>query len=550
MSDQTEQHGESVEFDLLVEQFLAGQISEADAARLQAMLAERPERGDNLLGQLRVDAMLREVASGDAEGVSAADRVLRMPSPVRSRTSRRTWWLGWGLAAAACAALAIILLRRPSAALPTNDPTRVAVQTQPAEATSAAVAVITGAADVTWADPAETHDIGAPLEPGKLRLKSGLVQIEFFSGARVVLEGPAELRLISSMEAYCPSGRLTAEVPTPARGFKIGTPRGDVVDLGTSFGLNVSETQAAVHVFKGQIELHHSAAATNTPRGVTEGHGIELQSNGRVRDITADAAGFADGAAIERRSQATRQARFAAWQAAAAKITADPSLLIRFDFADAGDLSAEHVVLNSATAGAVGRKAVVVGSGRAEGRWPGKPALEFRGVSDRVRLELPGEMPAISLAAWVWVNGLDRQYNSIFMADAFNAGAIHWQILNDGRVRLGVGSNGDYDSPVVFTPERYGRWVHLAVVYDRAGGKAIHYVNGRPVSSQALRFDIKPKIGGAELGNWNPAPRKDRTAVRHFSGRLDEFELFSRPLSDPEILDLFKAGESQPESGS
>src|SRR5262249_44377513 len=49
-------------------------------------------------------------------------------------------------------------------------------------------------------------------------------------------------------------GRLTARVPEAARGFEILSPQGKVSDLGTEFGLSVSESGATnVHVFEGKV---------------------------------------------------------------------------------------------------------------------------------------------------------------------------------------------------------------------------------------------------------------------------------------------------------
>src|SRR5205085_337770 len=133
---------------------------------------------------------------------------------------------------------------------------------------------------------------------------------------------------------------------------------------------------------------------------------------------------------------------------------------------------------------------------------------------DRVRLEVPGEMSSLTFAAWVCVNGLDRRFNSLFMSDAFRAGATHWQVLNDGRVRLGIAGEGksghvDYDSPVVFTPERLGRWIHLAVVFDANLRQVIHYVDGRAVSREAVRSRTPLQVGPAEVGNWSSGSRAD-----------------------------------------
>ena len=83
----------------------------------------------------------------------------------------------------------------------------------PRETTSAAVAMLARVVDARWKPGAKSLQVGSALEPGWLRLESGLAQVDFYSGARVVIEGPAELQLLSPNEASCPSGRLLAEVP-------------------------------------------------------------------------------------------------------------------------------------------------------------------------------------------------------------------------------------------------------------------------------------------------------------------------------------------------
>ena len=133
------------------------------------------------------------------------------------------------------------------------------------------------------------------------------------------------------------------------------------------------------------------------------------------------------------------------------------------------------------------------------------------------------------------------------MADAFDAGAVHWQVLSDGRVRLGVAGPGrtphaDYDSPPVFTPERFGQWVHLALVYDTKTRRVTHYQDGRPLNRRPLKFDVGLRLDPAELGNWNPGTRSDATPIRHFSGRMDELAVYSRALTDAEIERLHADG--------
>ena len=57
------------------------------------------------------------------------------------------------------------------------------------------IARLTHGTAVEW-ELGATREIGGGLSVGALRLKSGSVEIEFTSGARGILEGPAELRLM------------------------------------------------------------------------------------------------------------------------------------------------------------------------------------------------------------------------------------------------------------------------------------------------------------------------------------------------------------------
>jgi hypothetical protein len=401
------------------------------------------------------------------------------------------------------------------------------------EPTTTAIAILTRAVGVKWAEPAGGVRVGASLAPGWLRLEAGLAEVELFSGARVILEGPVELRLVSTAEAFCRAGKLSAEVSPQAQGFRIGTPQRDLVDRGTAFGLAVTRDGAEVHVFQGKLELHRPGAEH---QDLSTGEAVAVTAGAPDRKLPARPAGFVTRADLDRRQEEALQRRRDRWQTAGREWSADPALLARFDFEGSDRWSLRNVATNGSAVG----DGAVVGGAWAEGRWPGKRALELSGVGDRVRLSIPGEHRSLTLLAWVRVHGLDRKFNSLLMADAFDPGAVHWQVLSDGKVRLGISGPGNprlanYDSPRVFTPDRLGQWVHLAVVYDADLRQVTHFMDGRRVSREALKFDIPLRFGRAELGNWNPATRADAVPIRHFSGRIDELALFARPQSDEEV---------------
>src|SRR5207245_5457643 len=82
-----------------------------------------------------------------------------------------------------------------------------------AEPTDNTVAVLIRAPGAVWDKSDLPTRTGSPLAPGWLRLKSGYAHLEFYGGATVILEGPADFQLISRNEAYCARGKLRALVP-------------------------------------------------------------------------------------------------------------------------------------------------------------------------------------------------------------------------------------------------------------------------------------------------------------------------------------------------
>lgn len=415
------------------------------------------------------------------------------------------------------------------------------------DATHRAVAMLNRAVNARWHPDDRIPRLGAPLEPGRLRLRSGLAQIVFYNGARVVIEGPAELQLVSSSEAVCPAGKLTAEVPPQARGFRVTSPQMEVTDLGTSFGLNVGAERAELHVFAGAVEFRLADETTN--QNLPEGHGTVVEGRADPRLIAADATEFATLFDLQARSVAADALRYDQWRAANRRWNRDESLRVHLDFEQGGP--GVWRLPNSGAWSDRVRDAAVVGCQWLEGRWATKPALEFRGVSDRVRLNVPGTSDAVTFAAWVRVQGLDRQINSLFMSDGFAPGTLHWLIRHDGVLGLTViGSKGGHQilvSPPVLTVEQFGLWTHVAVVLDGRARRATHYVNGQPVSGHDVRHGPPYQFGAAEIGNWNPVgfPGNDPFLIRNFSGVMDEFHLFSRALSDAEVQALYADGKPQ-----
>jgi len=534
----------SEEFDHAVAAVCHGLATEADMAALNVLLRTNPSARDEYLWRVELHTRLAshpdlfcQAASASTScelpGISMGEQGKILPlSARRADKSRNRMRV---LALAAC----LMLIAGVASTLWF---TRSAARNG---ATSSAVAMLARAVDARWAEGSAPMGIGRALEPGWLRLEAGLAQVVFYSGARVVMEGPTDLQLVSPTEAICTSGKLLAEVPQPARGFHLKTAQIDVVDHGTAFGIDAKSGQTTVHVFKGEVEFF---ARTVAKQSLGEGNAVVVQGGDPPHLMAASRDAFASMSELQMRSLASEAFRYEQWQFASARINQDPSLVVHLDFENSGD--SDWTLRNTAQRNQSVSEATIVGCQRAEGRWREKQALEFQSVNDRVRLAVPGEFQELTLSAWVCVKGLDRQFNSLFMSDGFDPGTIHWLIRNDGVLGLTVfgASFGKFQilaSPPVITLDRLGMWIHLAVALDGRNQRVIHYLNGSPVSDERLRLGPPFRIGSAELGNWN-APEGGRTApalIRNLSGSLDEFELFNRALSEAEIRELYEKGK-------
>ena len=533
----------STEFDDAVAAVCHGQASDGQMRALNQLLRGDPVARDEYLLRVELHTRLASEpdlfasATGDAAETSfpsvagkGGENILALPTSSHNWIQKVTWTAGVAACFAVLAALGFAFWPK---------------RTDSNGTTSTAVAVLSHALKARWKTPGDGRAVGSALEPGWLRLESGLLQVTFYSGARLVIEGPAQVQLVSAGEAFCQAGRVLAEVPPQARGFRVGTPQMTVVDLGTEFGLDVKRGSAEVHVFGGEVEFQSSAAAK---RSLKKSEAAVVDDAGATRLVSANPAAFASLFELQRKCLAALAARYEDWRTAGARRNQDPSLLARFDFEDIA--TSGWTLHNVAAGGSSVPDATIVGCQGTEGRWPGKRGLEFRNVSDRVRFSVPGEFRGLTLSAWVCVKGLDRQFNSLFMSDGFEPGTIHWLIRNDGVLGLTVfgpdsGNLQIVASPPVLPLDKLGMWLHLVAVVDGKTRQVVQYVNGTPVARQALKLGPPYRLGAAELGNWNAnsGPNPGPALIRNLSGAVDEFELFSRALSDAEIRELYAKGK-------
>ena len=116
--------------------------------------------------------------------------------------------------------------------------------------------------DCHWNGKFSAPVVGQELPAGQsLSLASGVAEIEFDIGAKVILQSPASFQLLAANAARLEMGKATVEIKNErARGFKIVTPETTFIDQGTEFGVEVTPGGSSkVHVFRGLVDVDHKA---------------------------------------------------------------------------------------------------------------------------------------------------------------------------------------------------------------------------------------------------------------------------------------------------
>lgn len=408
----------------------------------------------------------------------------------------------------------------PGAVARSNSP--AAASSPAASAPAVHAARLTGGHQTVWSDPNAAPFAGAHLAEGRpLSLRSGLAEITFESGARVILQGPAEFRIDSPLSASLERGRLFAHAPASARSFAIATPTLIVHDLGTEFAVEVDRAQNVdVCVFEGAVELRPHRPAAWPVQQLHTGDARRLSARGAWTASPHRAARYA------RSLPAGRKGLLLHW---------------KFDAVQAGDPPATH------DASGWGRSGVLrdaVQSTPVAGRRGG--GLQFDGALGRVELlksfddEFERAFEACTLALWVQPTNVDEL--RWIAGKMGRPGERGWQLAQaaDGRIEW-VGFDGadgktqrlSSDAPAL-APEKFA---HVAVVFQ--GGAFLRlYVDGRLAAEQASpRHVVLERINSANAALLQIGNRGDNSRSS-FHGAIDDVRFYDRALTVEEIAAL------------
>jgi hypothetical protein len=559
-----------LDLDRLIASWLDGRISQSDSDLLQQHLRESAEARETFRKHTKLDAALREVASGDRLAQSAQSQSIQVQNAADDPLSWNR--LPYGLSSwiqMACAAALLITVGGIAYGLGKRNIPQQTVQVpggqdqadSGTEQTIAGYATLRRVAGIQWSDASTAYREGDVLPAGVFEFGKGVAEIDFFCGATLVVEGPAKMILESDWSVRCLSGRLRANVPPAARGFVVKAADSEIIDLGTEFALEVGPENVTVEVVDGEVKLR---GGLHDGDHLVTGQSQSLKGTDGGHDTFKGLSTIGD---VQRLDDTGKRQRFEMWKASSQQLRLDDRLIAYYPIAES---QTERLVLNAAASGRELDGSIVGLVNRVEGRFgSGTTGLEFDRPGARVRTLIEGEYQAFTFACWARIDSLEHRYNALFMGDGYQTGEPHWQIHQDGRLMFsvmvddtqevrrfnetdqrvvqGAGLHHVYYSQPFWDVSKSGQWFHIAAVYDPVGRRVVQYVNGIEISSEEItdQFHIDTlRIGPAEIGNWGqPFRETPWFAVRNLNGAIDELAIFNAALSSREIQILYEQGK-------
>ncbi|QDU56222.1 LamG-like jellyroll fold domain-containing protein [Aeoliella mucimassa] len=259
----------------LLEKYLNGELSADERAQLEEKLLADEGELQEFAELLLVSSDLKDRDFTFTRREAEPPVVAPVTLPKRDSRSRAPW-MGWLLAASIAVVSTIGVLRwlQPDFSNVAGIPGGMVGSKEPAHAAvvPTLVSAYVGRTDqCEWqADPLVNGDL---LHQGDVvALNQGVAELIFDDGARVIAQGPCTLEISDSNSFSLSLGNVSVEA---TYGFKVGTPSGIVLDLGTEFGVAVDHAGGSeVHVFKGEVAFQAVNAG-----GTFQGKPLKLKAD-------------------------------------------------------------------------------------------------------------------------------------------------------------------------------------------------------------------------------------------------------------------------------
>lgn len=374
------------------------------------------------------------------------------------------------------------------------------------------------------------------LSAGEYSLEQGYAKLKFSSGAEVIIEGPSDFKIINDMHIYLESGKVVADIPPSAHGFRIDTENSNTIDLGTKFAVATDKNRnTEIHVIEGLVKSKSS-------------------SNKNYTELRKDEALKVSGSTTDKKQKAD-SGKFLT-MLPPAKVDNLKYILWRFDEGKgytAQEESYGYKKVFTATLKSSSSQSPL--PEWVDGKY-GK-AVKFDGKTNFVQTDFPGIGGDKSRTVCFWVKADNKEKNgyAIITWGSFENFGATWQIsLNPtiedgplGRIRCGT-----HRGQVIGMKDlRDNKWHHVAVVMY--GGKdadvsthILIYIDGQlenayRKSVRQIDTDIESQTAvKLQMGKNAAVNFGKKVSHKYFRGSLDEVYVFNCALNPDEIRQIIK----------
>ena len=368
------------------------------------------------------------------------------------------------------------------------------------------------------------------IEKKSYSLVSGMIAVELRNGVTMTVKGPAKFEVVDEFRIRLNSGSIRAIAPESGHGFTIETPDADIEDLGTEFGVSVdgNSGDSEVHVFDGRVDVKN--------RGKNDAiTSLEIGESAKILDGQVNAG----RSGILNQFFTPADVGFARWNQSSEAIRQDKDVVFYYGFNKRP--GNDRILKDEANHGA-SIDGTISGARWVSGRWPGKSALLFDQKGDNVAINIPGELPQFTFAAWIKLDRIDEPLTAIMNSIDWKPGSMHIQISRSlGTIKAGIYPKVHKDSIGMRMPT--GRWVLVVMAVDAEKRTARTWIDNKIAIDGYLRETPSITPGLSFLGGFYSELGGEQS--RDFRGRIDEVVLWRRTLDEREIRQLYKRGRPQ-----
>ena len=439
---------------------------------------------------------------------------------------------------------------------------------------------VSGMVDVKWADinTSTEHGNGVPLGR-KYALLSGLMEITYDTGAKVILQGPVTYKVDSRAGGFLSIGKLTARLekngaggrgpgpetanqksalsPLPSSLFTIKTPTATVTDLGTEFGVEVDKQgRTDTQVFVGAVRI---ASLNEQGDDIGQSQTIRAGQYAHVATNRAISAGERDFQKLATRFKRTMpKPRSEAQSYGDLVLSMNPVVYYRMDQWPASGEKNRYVLVDSAPGGHHGVAYIDESYGKPsnQGKFGAamdihsQSAKEYASVKDYPKTEND------QLSVSIWVKSLVVDPWAVIVGGGLLNFSAESQIIERMGGQFSIGVNDARELYVLVRQQDDGegvqvvergnplpqnKWHHVALVAD---GEILHlYRNGREIGAAPYRGIVRQPVRKClNLGCCQVKRDGGNSRIENayfWNGWLDEIAVFNHTLSTEQVRQLY-----------